>query len=216
MNRRMTFLSAFAAVLMMSMVAYGQRQGGPGGGRGMGSGMLLRQEIVQKELNITADQLAKLKDVLEARPGGGGQQNPRDMTDEERQKMREEMGKRMAEQEKKIADVLDDKQEARLKQLRLQVGGAMAIMSEDVSKELKITEEQTGKMRAAMQEMRDARQGGGGGPEGFAEMREKMNAKVMEILTDAQKAQYKEMLGPAFDISKLRMGGPGGGRRGGN
>ncbi len=90
----------------------------------------------------------------------------------------------------------------------------MAFMNEDVAKELKITEEQTGKMRDAMQDLRDSAQGGGGAG-GFAAMREKMNAKVMEILTDDQKAEYKEMLGEPFDISQLQMGGPGGGRRGG-
>ncbi len=218
MNRRVVFVSAFAAVLMMSMVAYGQRPGGRGpGGRGMASAMLLRQEAVQKEIGISAEQLTKLKDVLEAGPGpGGGGRNFQDMTDEERQKLRDEMVKRTAEQDKMIAEVLDAKQAARLKQIRLQVSGAMAFMNEDVVKELKITEEQTGKMRDAMQALRDAGQGGGGGgPGGFAEMREKMNAKMMEILTDEQKTQYKAMLGEPFDMSQLRMGGPGGGRRGG-
>lgn len=219
MNRRMTFVSAFAAVVMMSLVAYGQGQGGrgPGGRMGMGSGMMLRQEAVQKELGVTAEQLTKLKDMLEAgRAAGGGQRNPQDMTAEERQKMRDEMVKRTAEMEKKIAEVLDAKQVARLKQIRLQVSGAMALMNEDVAKELKITEEQTGKMRDAMREMRDAGQGGGGDQAARAEMREKMNAKVLEILTDDQKAQHKKMLGDAFDVSKLQMGGPGGGRRSGN
>ncbi|MHB8972830.1 MAG: hypothetical protein ACYC3X_18030 [Pirellulaceae bacterium] len=222
MNRRMTFLSAFAAVVMMSLVAYGQGPGGrgPGGRMGMGSSMLLRQEAVQKELKVTDDQLTKLKDMLEAgRGGGGGQRNPQDMTDEERQKMRDEMVQRNAEMEKKIGEVLDAKQVARLKQIRLQVSGPMAFMNDDVAKELKITDEQSGKMRDAMQAMRDAGQGGGGGQEARAEMRKNLTAKVMEILTDAQKAQYKEMLGAAFDVSTLRMGGPGGpggGRRGGN
>jgi hypothetical protein len=217
MNRRVIFVPAFAAVLMMSMVAYGQRPGGRGpGGRWITSVRLLRQEAVQKELGVSAEQLAKLKDVLEAGPGpGGGGRNFQDMTDEEQQKLRDEMVKRTAEQDKKIGEVLDAKQAARLKQIRLQVSGAMALMNEDVAKELKITEEQTGKMRDAMQALRDSAQGGGGAG-GFAAMREKMNAKVMEILTDAQKAQYKEMQGAAFDVSKLRMGGPGGERRGGN
>ena len=50
-------------------------------------------------------------------------------------------------------------------------------------------------------------------------MAEKMNAKVMEILTDEQKAKYKEMLGEPFDVSQIQMGfgggAGGGGRRGG-
>ena len=49
------------------------------------------------------------------------------MTDEERQKFTEEMAKRAAEQEKKIGEILDEKQVARLKQIRLQASGAMAV-----------------------------------------------------------------------------------------
>jgi Spy/CpxP family protein refolding chaperone len=218
MNRRVIFLSAFAAVLMMSLVAYGQQrpgQRGPGG-RGFGSAMLLRAEAVQKELGVTAEQLTKLKDVLEAGRGAGGGQRNQDMTEEERTKAREERAKQVAEQDKKIGEILKPEQIARLKQIRLQVAGARAVTDEEAAKELKITDEQKTKIEKVMQEMRDAMQGGGGGgPGAFAEMREKINAKVMEILTDEQKAKYKEMLGKPFDTSQLRMGGPGGERRGG-
>ena len=214
MNRRVIFLSAFAAVLTMSLVAYGQQrsgQRGPGG-RGMGSAMLLRAEAVQKELGVTAEQLTKLKDVLEAgRGAGGGQRNFQDMSEEERTKAREERAKQVAEQDKKIGEILKPEQVARLKQLRLQASGAMAFTNEELAKELKITKEQTDKIEKVMQEMRDAMQGGGGGAGGFAEMREKMNAKVMEILTAEQKTEYKKMLGKPFDLSQLRMGGPRGG-----
>src|SRR3989304_5488736 len=110
----------------MDFFATSRQSGGfMGSGRmGMGSSGLLRQEAVQKELGVTAEQLTKLKDMLEAgRAGGGGQGNPQDMTDEQRQKLRAEMAKRTAEQEKKIGEVLDAKQVARLKQIRLQVSG---------------------------------------------------------------------------------------------
>ncbi|MHB0960124.1 MAG: hypothetical protein ACYC6N_07520 [Pirellulaceae bacterium] len=220
MNRRVVFVSTFAAVVMMSMMAYGQqRQGGQRDRMRMGainSAMLLRAEAVQKELNITEEQKAKLEEMrTEGRgQGGAGQRNFQDMTEEERQKMREEMVARTAEQEKKIAEILDAQQVARLKQIRLQASGAMGLMNEDVAKELNITEEQRNKMRDAMRDLRESAQADGG-PGGFAEMREKMNAKVMEILTDEQKAQYKEMQGEPFDVAQLRMGGPGGGRRGG-
>jgi Spy/CpxP family protein refolding chaperone len=223
MNRRMVFVSAFAAVLMMALVAFGQegkegkRPGGAGGFGGrmgmMGSARILRAEAVQKELNITADQLTKLKEVLEATRGPGGN---RDMTEEERTKMMEEMAKRTAEQEKKIAEVLNEKQVARLKQIRLQATGVMAIMGEELSKELSVTAEQKEKIQGAMREIRAATRDAGAG--GFAQMGEKMNAKVMEILTAEQKTKYKELCGAPFDVAQLRMGGPGGGQRrgGGN
>ena len=57
----------------------------------MGSPMLLRNEAVQKELAVTDEQLTKLKALFEAGRGPGGNGRFRDMTDEERQKLREEM-----------------------------------------------------------------------------------------------------------------------------
>lgn len=216
MNRRVIFVSAFAAVLMMSLVAFGQdrpRQRGPGG-RGMGPAFLLNQEAVQKDLGITPEQAGKLKEVLEARPAGGGQRG-QDMSEEEREKFRAEMEKFVAEQQKKIAGILDEKQLGRLTQIRRQWTGARAVASdEEFAKALSITDEQKEKIEKALQELRESSRDAG--PGGFAEMREKSNAKVMEILTDEQKAKYKELLGQPFDTTQIRMGGPGGGRRGGN
>lgn len=231
MNRRLIFVSTFSAVLMLSVVAFGQPGGGQGGRGGrmggmggmmMGSGFFLRQEAVQKELNLSDEQKTKLKEAMpEGRgPGGGGGQNFRDMSDEERAKAMEERAKQAAETEKKIAEILDEKQNARVKQIRLQfLGARIVIMDEAIAKELGVTEEQTTKIREAMRTLREELQssGGGGGP---AEMMEKSNAKVMEVLTDEQKAKYKEMLGEPFDVSQIQMGfgggpGGGGGRRGG-
>lgn len=217
MNRRAAFLSAFAAVLMLTLVASAQdrpRQGRPGGRMGMGSAMLLRAEAVQKELNLTEEQVTKLEESLAPPRNQGGQRRSfQDMTAEEREKAMEEFAARTAEQEKKIAEVLDEKQVARLKQIRLQASGVMAIVGDELAKELSITEEQTGKIRAAMRELRESMRDAG--PAAFGEMGEKMNAKVMEILTEDQKAKYKEMLGEPFDLSQLRRRAPGAQRRGG-
>jgi hypothetical protein len=40
-----------------------------------------------------------------------------------------------------------------------------------------------------------------------------MTAKAMEILSADQKAKLEALKGPAFDVSKLQMRGPGGGGR---
>jgi Spy/CpxP family protein refolding chaperone len=187
-------------------------------GMGMGSAMLLRNEAVQKELSITDEQMTKLKEVIEVPRGeGANRPNFRDMSEEEREKALEEMAKRTAEQEKKIAEILDEKQVARLKQVRRQVSGATGIVNdEELAKELSLTEEQTSKIRQTVQTLRESMRELGGGGGGFAEVREKMNAEVMKVLTDDQKAKYKELLGEPFDLSQLRRGGPGGQRRSGN
>ena len=188
-----------------------------GMGMGMGSAMLLRAEAVQKELGVTEEQVTKLKEVFEAGRGRGGQSTQSSGHDRRRACRRPARNgaKRTAEQEKKIGEILDAKQAARLKQIRLQASGVMAVaMNEELAKELSVTEEQTTKIRGAVQEMRESMRDAG--PGGFAQMGEKMNAKVMEVLTDAQKAKYKEMCGEPFDVAQLRRGGPGGARRGGN
>jgi hypothetical protein len=189
------------------------------------SAMLVQAEAVQKALGVTDEQKTKLADMAQAmrdqRPGqGGGQRNRQEMTDEEREQWqaqmaerREEMAQRRAEQEKQIAEILDAKQVERLKQIQLQASGAMALMNDDVATQLKVTDDQRDKLRAAMRELM---QGGQGGPGAMAEMREKMTAKMMELLSDDQKAAYKKMAGEPFDVSQLRMRGQGGGQRGGN
>jgi hypothetical protein len=181
----------------------------------MGMGMmsqasLVRQEAVQAELGISADLKAKLTAELPERGPGGGGGNPRDMTDEQRQKWMEERRARNAEDDKKIAGLLDAKQLTRLKQIRIQALGAGALMDESLAKELSITDDQIAKLQSAMQELRQG--GGGGGNPG--EMRAKMTAKAMEILDADQKAKLEALKGPAFDVSKLQMRGPGGGRPG--
>jgi hypothetical protein len=221
MNRRVMFVSVFAAFMVTSLAAYGQppgRQGAPGGrmGGGMWSlAMLAQAEAIQKEIAVTDEQKSKLGEMAQAMRGqGGGQRNFQDMTDEERQKMREEMAQRRAEQDKKIASILDAKQVERLKQIQVQASGAAVVMNEEAATELKITDEQRTKVGDALRELRQS--GQGGGPGAFAEMREKGLAKLMEILTDDQKAAYKKMAGEPFDMSQLPMPGRGGGQRRGN
>jgi len=206
---RLPFLAFACAIAMQfSSVASAQppavRSGRLGGG--ISSAMLLRQEPVQKELGLSADQIAKVDSELSN--AGGGQRGFRDMSEEERQKAMEERVKLMAEQEQKVAGMLDAKQIERLKQIRIQAMGPLVIMDEPIAKELGISEEQSNQLREAM---RAGRQGGGD----MAEQREKMNATLMETLTADQKAKLKELQGPAFDVSQLQLRWGGGGRRGG-
>ena len=216
MHRTILAVASLAAALLAALPvseASAQPPGGRGRGMGMGGMMshasLLRQEAVQADLGLAADLKKKIAAELPERaPGGGGGGNPRDMTDEQRQKWMEERRARNAEDDKKIAGLLDAKQLERLKQIRVQALGAGALMDETLTKELSITDDQVAKFQSAMQEMR---QGGGGGNPG--EMRAKMTAKAMEILSADQKAKLEALKGPAFDVSKLQMRGPGGGGR---
>jgi hypothetical protein len=210
---RTLLAAACLAATFLAADASAQPPGGRGRWMGMGGGMshaaLLRQDAVQADLGISADLKAKIASELPERgpgPGGGGGGN---LTDEQRQKWMEERRARIAEEDKKIAGLLSPEQLARLKQIRVQALGAGVLMDETLAKELSITDDQISKLQSAMRDMRQG--GGGGGNPG--EMRAKMTAKAMEILSTDQKAKLEALKGPSFDVSKLQMRGPGGGGR---
>ena len=214
MHRSLLAAACLAATLLVTLSATDASAQPPGGrGRGMGGMMshasLLRQEPVQADIGLSADLKKKIASELPERGPGGGGGNPRDMSDEQRQKWMEERRARITEDDKKIAGLLDTKQLARLKQIRVQALGAGALMDESIAKELSVTDDQVSKLQSAMRDMRQG--GGGGGNPG--EMRAKMTAKAMEILDADQKAKLEALKGPAFDVSKLQMRGPGGGGR---
>ena len=210
MHRTLLVVACLAAALLATD-AFAQSPGGRG--RGMSQASLLRQNAVQGELGLSPEQKTKIAaDLPERAPGGGGAGggNPRDMTDEQRQKWMEERRARTAEDDKKVAGLIDTKQLSRLKQIRVQALGAGVLMDETLAKEIGVTDDQVAKFQSAMQEMRQAAQGGGGNPD---EMRTKMTAKAMEILSAEQKSKLETLKGPAFDISKLQMRGTSGGGR---
>lgn len=215
MHRSLLAAACLAATLLVTLSATDASAQPPGGrGRGMGGMMshasLLRQEPVQADISLSADLKKKIASELPERGpgGGGGGGNPRDMTDEQRKKWMEERRARNTEDDKKIAGLLSPEQLARLKQIRVQALGAGVLMDESIAKELSVTDDQVTKLQSAM---RDMRQGGGAGNPG--EMRAKMTAKAMEILNAEQKAKLEALKGPAFDVSKLQMRGPGGAGR---
>ena len=214
MHRSLLAAACLAATLLVTLSATDASAQPPGGrGRGMGGMMshasLLRQEPVQADIGLSADLKKKIASELPERGPGGGGGNPRDMSDEQRQKWMEERRARNTEDDKKIAGLLSPEQLARLKQIRVQALGAGALMDESIAKELSVTDDQVSKLQSAMRDMRQG--GGGGGNPG--EMRAKMTAKAMEILDADQKAKLEALKGPAFDVSKLQMRGPGGGGR---
>lgn len=186
----------------------------PAAARGAGPGgfiarsMLVRQESVQKELAITAEQKAKLDAALPAALGGGA--NIREMSEEERRTWREERRKRVAEDDGKLGAILDARQAARLEQIRVQALGGGVFMDPDISQAIGITEEQREQFRSAMQQLRDESDGAAaaGG------MRERMTARAMEILTPDQRTRLEGLRGPAFDVSSLQLRGRRGDRGG--
>lgn len=228
MNRRtwMTAVVAGLAVLPLALpaAAQGPGRGGPGrGGFGGGPGLagLIRMPEVQAELKVDAAQKELLNAIQPGRGNRGNREDFRNMSPEELQRRFAEM---RAEQEKKIAEVLDAKQMARLKQLELQQLGVRAVDRKDVADTLKLNQEQRAKIAAAIQGERQAMRDAFGGFQGgqrpspeeiqarmqkLQETRQATDAKLNAVLTPAQQNQLKQMQGAPFKFPERRFG-PGG------
>lgn len=215
----------------------GRGFGGGGFGRGGGLG-LLRIPEVQKELNMTPDQISKIDDEQQSvrdsmqdlfQSSGGDFQS---MTPAQRQDM---FAKAQDIQEKAVADILTDPaQMKRYHELELQREGASALTQKPVQDELGLTDEQRkhiADIQAKIMSDTQAEFQAVGGFQAFGSMsdddrakfRAKMqaiqtdgNEKLMSVLTDSQKAKLKDMEGAPFKFPADRgFGGFGGRRRGG-
>jgi Spy/CpxP family protein refolding chaperone len=226
MTRNTLWTAALAAVLMIGASApshaqaqQGGRNRGGFGGRG-GSSFLLQMPEVQKELALDPGQIELLKGLN----GGNTREALQGLSDEERTKKLAEL---RAQREKQVAEILNPKQVARLKQLELQQAGTRALDRDEVATALKLTADQKAKIEAAQAAEREAmtpifqsfRGNNGQRPtdEQMADARKKMTeirtgteAKVLAVLTDAQKKQFETMKGAAFKFPEFQ------GRRRGN
>jgi hypothetical protein len=203
--------------------------GGPGGGSGA---MLLGMTEVQKELNVTDEQKKQVTDLLtESRQkmreafSGFNFQDFQNLTQEEQQKQRDEMRKKMEAATKgideKVAKILDDKQVERLHQLQLQQQGAMALTRPEIAEKLKLSEDQQTKIKKIQADARTAsrpnfsqdmtqeeRQAA------FQKMRDTMTKAqkdMLAVLNDDQMLDWTKMCGKEFKFPQLGRGNRGGG-----
>ena len=217
--------------LLAAPLAHAQR-GGPGGGGFGGGGSPISNEAVQKELELSQEQIDKLKIITEesrkTMSDLYGGQRPSD--DAARTAIREKMTAAAKEITSKVEGVLTPEQKKRLKEITLQTQGTRALVSdEELIKALNITEEQKKKI----EEIRTANRpsfgggnggkggqpggGGAGGFERFQEQQKETDAKIMDVLTAEQKVSYETMKGKKFDMPRptFGQGGAGGTRPGG-
>jgi Spy/CpxP family protein refolding chaperone len=190
------------AVLLAAFTAWAQADA-PAGGRprgGMGGGaMILRAPEVQKDLKLTDDQKEKIQALSRERLG------------------REEM-------EKKLQEILKPEQLERLKQIRLQMAGPMALASPEVVKALELNDEQKGKIKTLLdqsrEKAREAMQGARDLPadqrtamwEKVQQQRKETAAKVMEVLTPQQREKFEKMQGAKIELNFPARGPRGGGQ----
>jgi Spy/CpxP family protein refolding chaperone len=201
------------ALAVFAATAFAQRgQGGMmrmGGMQNSGVFLLVRPDV-QRDLDLTADQKAKLETIQQEataqiramfegmRDGGGGFDT-----------MRETMEKFQAEVTKKAHAVLTDPQKKRVKEIEVQLQGNRAILNPDIQKDLGLTDEQKSKIKslqsnleaanqALMQDMRDGALDMQGARERMENNNKVLDTELGKVLTAEQSAKLKEMAGKPF------------------
>ena len=182
----------------------------------LGGAFVVYRDKVHEELKLSEEQKGKL---LEKFPEYVQEtmkvfEKIKDLKSMEREK---EMQEHRQKSDKKLSallkDILDAKRQERLFQLQLQQAGAFALLDQnDAFLKLKITDGQRKRFMEVVQEMqkqieplmKEAESGGD---------REKIRPKIMKIrkehqgriealLSDAQKKQWKELLGKPLDLDE--------------
>lgn len=153
-------------------------------------------------------------------PGGPGGFDP------------QQMEKRDKELDQKVKAILSESQYTRFHELDLQLQGAQAMQRKDVADKVGLSQEKRDQIAELVRKSMEANRPGFGGPPGqrggfgdpdemrqrMEEMRAKMeksrkdmNAKILAVLSDAEKSKWKAMLGKEFKFEEMRMGPPPGG-----
>jgi Spy/CpxP family protein refolding chaperone len=207
-------LATLGLSLLLSGVGLAQQPRGFGFGGGGGGLFLLSRPEVQTELKMTDAQKSQVQETMAKQRESGqarGQQF-QNASPEERAKLMAEI---QAEQTKAVNAILNADQQKRFKEISLQQQGARGLaMNPALADELKLTAEQKTQIQSIMQQSREASQGlfqQGGDRQAAMEKIQAINkesdAKIMALLTDAQKAQWTTMIGVPFNLPPGRPGG---------
>jgi hypothetical protein len=212
---------ALGGLALVTGLVLAQGRGGFGMGMGGPAALLMRQDV-QKELKVTDDQLAKLKEIgEEMREKGKEAFDKADLQglgqQERFAKMAEIMKPVNDEATKKITALLQPEQNKRLKQLQRQQAGVRAFTEKEVQDALKLSDDQKEQIKTIAKDA-DRERGelfkGGGGGGNFQESAKKMAAinaegveKVQAMLTAEQKKEWKELTGEKFEFKMEGFGG---------
>ncbi|MEM9367350.1 MAG: hypothetical protein AAGD07_15260 [Planctomycetota bacterium] len=206
----------------------GTRGGGPGGGGGNVMSLLLIEEV-REEIGLQADQVDALRKTGEGlrdrmRPPEGF--NFREASEEDRQKMFDEMRAKQQQVEEELrADlevILLPDQMDRLDEIHLQQRGVRALADPDVQAKLTLSPQQVEEVKAITDSMGDRVREvfQSGDREQMRELmeaaRDEVEAETLGVLTTEQKAKFEELKGEPFEMPERegrfgRGGGPGGG-----
>ncbi|MBI1314330.1 hypothetical protein GC176_23795 [bacterium] len=193
----------------------GGGSGGGSGGEGRGRGPrgllgMLAEEAVIAEINLTPEQTEKLDGLAETL-----QVDFRSLQDASPEERAAVMEKSRTDTEAAVKGVLDEKQFGRVWQIDLQRAGLAALGRKNVASQLNLSDEQSAELAGILADA-DAARTAARETQNFAafgEIREQTEQKIQDLLTDEQKSQWKELLGPPGPERPQRSGF-GGGRGG--
>jgi Spy/CpxP family protein refolding chaperone len=198
---------AVAMACMAEGVASAQEGARRGGGRGMNLISVVANAEVQKDLVLSPEQIAKVKEVTDAYTAAADAVRERQIRGAELQSA---ISKIVEEHKPKLAEAVSAEQMKRLEEIVLQARGAGALTEEPLAKALDLSDDQKAKIADANKQYSDkVSEVGGGGGDQARELRRERDEAIMGVLTQEQKDKLASMKGKEFDVSKLRT------RRGG-
>jgi hypothetical protein len=181
-------------------------QPGRGGFR-MGGAMLLRVEKVQKDLDLSKDQIKKADEAL-TKSMEDNRENFQKLFDPNvSQEDKDAIRKKMTEaNEKMVKDILEEKQQKRLKQIERQQQGIDMFQDAAVVKALKISDKQKDQIKEINEEM--TKEVAELFKDGFSReklakvqtMRKEALEKTVKVLDDDQKKALKDLNGKPLEL----------------
>ena len=178
---------------------------------------LLPMPTVQAELNLTKEQRAKVKEVMEKAEAGRREVTALLNANRGEIHVYAETDTKMGEGEKKIQAIAEEtkktiesfllpKQLERLKGLALQLDFTEAILDEEVQHDLKLSDDQPARIDRARTESLKKVKRDGTDPNSAEKMQQFVadwNKQMMDILTADQKASLEKMKGAKFEFPAL-------------
>ena len=189
---------------------------------------LLNTPTVQKELQVSEAQIAKLKELREKSQAAmgemfAGMRNMRDLDEQERKAKVEEMGKKsvaqMKETQKSLEAILEAPQLQRLRgiaiqQIMQQTGGVQQVLGDkQVQEDLKLEKYQIAAIKAIgdqtgkkTRELYTSMEGDRTGiREKSDELRKGSEKQMLDVLTDEQRAALEKMQGEKLEIPREEL-----------
>lgn len=215
-NKPMIVAAAFVGLVLFTSDAQAQRRGGFGA---RGAAFLIAAPEVQQDLKLSDQQKQDVAKVREDQ-----QEARRSLRDIEDREERTAKARELNEQAvAAINKVLNEEQQKRFAQIQLQQDArgelTRVLLRDEIASKLKLTDEQSGKLRTIQRETaeatRDLRQGLRDASqeqrrEAFTKIRElttEANQKALGALTGDQKEQWSGMLGKPLEIQFQRRRG---------